>query len=151
MERWLLLIHIAAAAVWVGGGFTFAVIGLRARRSGDAALLLSFGRTLQYVGTRVLGPAMVVLLLAGIALVFAQARSFTEPWILVAIGGFLIAFALGAGFGARAGIGLARAVDAPSPDPAAIASLVGLWLRGYGLVLAILVIVLWDMVFKPGS
>jgi hypothetical protein len=26
----------------------------------------------------------------------------------------------------------------------------GLWLRGYGLILTLLVVIAWDMVFKPG-
>src|SRR2546427_6785792 len=95
---WIKFIHIAAAVAWLGGGVMLAVIGLRARRSGDMTLIVSFGRTLQYVGVRILAPAMWILLLAGIGLVVVQSHSFTEPWILLALGGFVLAFAIGGVF-----------------------------------------------------
>jgi uncharacterized membrane protein len=147
---WLKLIHIAAAMAWLGGGLTLAVIGVRARRSGDATLLVAFGRTVQYVGLRVLGPAMGILLVAGISLVLVEAHSFTEPWILLALGGFAFAFVVGGVLVARSGIELRHAVDEASPDATRLRFLAGRWVTGYSAVLAILLFVLWDMVFKPG-
>ena len=147
---WIKFIHIAAAVAWLGGGLMLAVIGLRARRSGDMTLLVSFGRTVQYAGPRVLGPAMGILLLAGIGLVLVQSHSFTELWILLALGGFALAFVVGVGFMARAGIELGRVVTAATPDVTRTRALVGRWVTGYSAMLAILLFVLWDMVFKPG-
>jgi hypothetical protein len=37
---------VASAIVWVGGGIMLPVVGIRARRSSDAALLAEFGRFL---------------------------------------------------------------------------------------------------------
>ena|SRR2546428_2849218 len=150
-EPWLRFIHIAASAAWIGGGLMLGVIAVRARRGDDAALTISFGRMLQYAGPRVFIPSMVLLLLAGIGLVLVQAHSLTELWILIALGGFALAFLIGAVFMSRIGIELARVVAVPSPDAVRSAQLVGRWLTGYSVVLAILVIVLWDMVFKPGG
>ena len=150
VAQWLLFLHIAAAAFWVGGGVLLAVVAFRARSSTDAAYVLAFGRILQYAGPRVLGPSMVVLLLAGIGLVIVQSHSFTELWILIALAGFAVAFVIGTIFLSRIGIELNRVVDSSNPDDAG-ARADRPWFTSYGMLLVILVVVLWDMVFKPGG
>jgi len=82
--------------------------------------------------------------------VLVQSHSFTELWILLALGGFALAFVVGVGFMARAGIELGRVVTAATPDVTRTRALVGRWVTGYSAMLAILLFVLWDMVFKPG-
>jgi len=41
--------------------------------------------------------------------------------------------------------------SAAGGDTSAAARLVNRWLVGYGVVLTVLLVALWDMVFKPGS
>ena len=48
----------------------------------------------------------------------------------------------------RVGIALGRASAAA--DVPALRRLVDRWLTGYGVVLLILLVAVWDMVFKPG-
>jgi uncharacterized membrane protein len=149
---WLHFLHIAGAVVWVGGGVALSVIGQRVRRSGEASVLAEFARTLSYVGLRVFTPAVVVVLITGVWLVFAeQSGNFTELWVLLALAAFAVAFLIGAVYLSRRAIQLERVMSAPTPDIAAARDALGRWIRGYAVVLAALVFALWDMVFKPGG
>ena len=150
-QTWLMFFHIGAATIWVGGGATLALMGWRAARIGDLGLLTAFGRSVQYLGLRLLMPAMVILLIAGLALVRAEAHEFGEPWVLIGLGGFVLAFLIGAIYLCRTGIELGRVVAETSPDPSRMRTVVMRWVAGYAVILAILVVVLWDMIAKPGG
>jgi uncharacterized membrane protein len=128
------------------------VIAARVRRTGDATLLAEFARTLSYVGLRVFTPAVVVVLVTGVWLVFAEeSGSFTQLWVVLALAAFVVAFLIGAVFLSRSAIRLERVMLAPTPDIAVARDALGRWMLGYGVVLAVLVFALWDMVFKPGT
>jgi uncharacterized membrane protein len=53
--NWLKFLHILGATVWLGGGATLLVVGMRARKSGDPSTLAEFGRVVQHVGIAFLG------------------------------------------------------------------------------------------------
>lgn len=147
---WLHFAHIAGAVVWLGGGLTLSLVGLRARRSKDVAVIAQFAPTFSFLGLRVFMPAVVVVLLSGIALVLTDfSGDFTQPWIAFALVAFGLAFLIGVLFLSRAAIQLERSAE--GGDLAAASEALGNWLVGYGIVLVILVFALWDMVFKPGS
>lgn len=152
LEPWLHFLHVTGAVVWVGGGVVLSVIGRRVRRSGDATLLAEFARTLSYVGLRVFTPAVVVVLVTGVWLVFAEeAGNFAQLWVVLALAAFAVAFLIGAVYLSRSAIRLERVMSAPTPDIAAARDALGRWILGYGVVLAVLLFALWDMVFKPGT
>jgi uncharacterized membrane protein len=155
LEPWLHLAHVAGAILWVGGGVMLSLIGFRARRSGDVALIREFARTLSYVGLRLLTPAVVVVLVSGVWLVLASAEwSLTQLWVLLALGAFVVAFLVGAVYLSRSALQLERVVtpgQGQAADLPAARDALGRWLVGYGVVLAILAFALWDMIFKPGA
>ena len=148
--NWLKFLHILGATVWLGGGATLLVVGMRARKSGDPSTLAEFGRVVQHVGMRLLGPAWIVVLITGVWMVLVSAAwKFSQLWVLLALGFFALAFLIGAVYLSRVGIQLARmASSSQGTDGAA---LVGRWILGYGLVVATLLVAVWDMVFKPGT
>ena len=149
-QPWVLLAHIAGAVVWVGGGVALSLIGVRVRKSGDLAVTNEFARTLSYLGLRMFMPAVVVVLLSGIGLVLLGfSGDFAKLWIVLALGGFVLAFLIGAVYLSRSAIRLERL--ATNGDLAGARAALGSWLAGYTVVLVILVLTLWDMVFKPGS
>jgi uncharacterized membrane protein len=151
LTPWLHLIHVVAATIWVGGGVTLSVIGARARRSDDPQVIRDFSHLLSYLGLRVFTPAVVVVLLSGIGIVLADSEwSFTQVWVLLALGAFLIAFLIGALYLGRSAIRLERLTADPGMSLPAARELLGRWLVGYGAVLLVLLFALWDMVFKPG-
>ncbi len=151
LALWLLWVHIAGAIVWVGGGVMLSVIGARARQSGNVALIGDFAQTLSYVGLRLLTPAVLVVLVSGVGLVLISSEwSLTQPWVLLALGAFVVAFLIGAVYLSRSALQLERAVSQNAGLQVAREAL-GRWLVGYGLVLIVLAFVLWDMIFKPGT
>ena len=112
--------------------------------------MAEFARLLSYAGLRVLTPAVLVVLLSGLWLVLAGSEwTLTQSWVLLALGAFAAAFLIGAVHLSRSALQLERAAIT-TPDLAVARAAIGRWLVGYGLVLAILVFTLWDMVFKPG-
>lgn len=150
-EPWIHFAHVTAAVVWVGGGVMLSLVAVRARRSEDLAVVREFARLLSYAGLRVFTPAVLVVLLSGLWLVLAGSEwNLTQLWILLALGAFAAAFLIGAVYLSRSAIHLEQ-VAATTPDLEAARAAIGRWLVGYGLVLAILVFALWDMVFKPGT
>jgi uncharacterized membrane protein len=98
LGQWIHFAHIAGAMVWVGGGLTLSVIGYRARRNVSVEGLAQFAKNLSFLGLALFTPAVIVVLLSGIWLVFDFGGDFTRPWVLLALAAFVIAFLIGAIF-----------------------------------------------------
>ena len=151
MDPWLHVAHILGAVVWVGGGLMLSVIGLRARRSGDSAIIREFAQTLAYVGLRLFMPAVLVLLVSGVWMVLSGYGSIGQLWILLALGGFAAAFVIGAVYLSGVVVELERVASQGDGSPTVVRALLGRWIAGWGIVLLVLVFTVWDMVFKPGA
>jgi len=157
LDVWLHFGHVISVIVWLGGGFTLSVLAARARASGDPAAVREFARALLYFGPRVLTPAVVGTLVFGVALVLSSAAwDFGQAWVLLGLGLFVVAFAIGVGYLARIGAELGRLANAGTApatgpgDKTPAADLLGRWILGYRLVLAVLAVIVWDMIAKPG-
>ena len=48
----LLFVHVAMAIIWVGGGLTMQLFGVRAAMSGDPARMGALGRDIAWIATR---------------------------------------------------------------------------------------------------
>jgi uncharacterized membrane protein len=145
---WLELGHVLASMIWLGGGLLLFASGVRVRTASDPAALTDFARSLGWFGPRVLAPAVVAVLVFGVAMVLDSAAwDFGQTWLLIAIGLFLVAFAVGAVYLSRLALQLERRSET---DPIAGRALLDRWLAAYGLVLLTLVLTAWDMLFKPG-
>jgi len=147
---WLLLGHVLAASVWIGGiavlGAQAAVI-LRAGEPGDAGRLV---RVLRRLGPVVLAPAPVLLIVLGTWMVGdSDAWSFGQTWVVLALALFGGAFLIGAAHQSRAALAAERA--AARGDHAAAARHLRRWALGMGAILTLLVIASWDMIAKPGA
>jgi uncharacterized membrane protein len=148
LEPWIHLLHVLSAMVWLGGGFLLSVVGSRARSSGNPSAISDFAQSLTYIGTRVLLPATAGTLVFGVWMVLIDSQwNFGQFWVLLAIGLFVLAFLIGAVFMGRVGMQLQRA-GAENAEQAK--ALLGRWLVGYRVILLVLLIVVWDMIFKPG-
>jgi uncharacterized membrane protein len=151
LDSWLHLVHVLAAIVWVGGGLMLSLVGFRARSSANPGAIGDFARTLPYVGLRVLMPSVVVVLVTGVWQVLASSEwKLSQLWVILALGLFGLAFLIGAVYLSRVGIALERAVGGDGRDPKDPVALLDRWLIGYGAVLLVLVVAVWDMVVKPG-
>ena len=146
---WLLFAHILAAMVWVGGAtvlFALSIITLRTR---DPQAIARFVRSLPVLGPAVLAPATIGVVGFGLWLVLdSETWDFGQTWIVLALALFAVAFLTGAAFQSRAALSAERAVER-GDDAEALRQLTS-WVRGYALILALLLVIAWDMVFKPG-
>ncbi len=146
---WLLLVHVVAAMVWVGGVVALSALATQVLRRGDSQAIAGFVRSLRVIGPAVLAPAPLLLVGFGIWMVVdSEAWDFRQSWVWVALGFFIAAFLVGAGFQSRAAIGAERAATA-GDDSRAARQLRG-WSWGSRVILVLLLLATWDMVFKPG-
>ena len=146
---WLRFLHVLAAMVWVGGGVMLAVTAARVLRDRDPAAVGRFTGSLRVLGPRVLAPATVAVLGLGIGLVVeSDAWDFGQFWVQLGLGLFAAAFLVGAVWQSRTALAATRA--AARKDDAEARRQLRRWLWGYGLIVLLLVVAVWDMTTKPG-
>ena len=97
LYEFLLFAHIAAAAVWFGGGLMVQVLAGRALRSRDDAAVKRVVDDTAAMSMTVFVPASIVVLLVGIALVLEGSWSFGDLWIVLGLAGYAATFATGVG------------------------------------------------------
>jgi uncharacterized membrane protein len=150
LYRGIVFIHIFSAMVWVGGAFFLQVKIAQIRKAHDTSGFLQVGKDAEQFGQRVFMPASIIVLLAGITMVWYGPYSF-KLWIALALVGIVAtvlngAIYLGPQGGKLAALAEERGFD--DPEVAAMRDRVILVSRIDYLVLALIVL---DMVFKPGS
>ena len=146
---WLLFGHIVAAMAWVGGGVVLFVMAVSTLRGSETDALARFVRGLRVVGPGVLAPGTVITLGLGVWLVLDSAAwDFGQTWVLSALGLAAAGIAIGAIHQSHTALAAERALG--RADTREARRQLVLWTRGYGLILVLLVVIAWDMVFKPG-
>jgi uncharacterized membrane protein len=149
LQDWLLLGHILAAMVWIGGITVLGAFAIRILRGDDSGATGGFLASLRMIGPVVLAPAPVLLIVLGLWLVGeSDAWDFGQLWVQIAIGLFAAAFLVGAAHQSRAAIAAERA--AARGDAGEARHQLRRWAWGMGLIVILLVAATWDMVFKPG-
>jgi uncharacterized membrane protein len=148
-EVWKTL-HVLAAVAWVGGALTLNVLAFFALRSQLPGRKAEFAREAEKVGMRLFLPAGVILVVMGFILVH-QGQWGYHTWVILALVAYGLSFVTGAAFlGPESGrIGKAIAVEGPeSPAVAARIHRIVLVSR---IELVILLLIVVDMVLKPGQ
>lgn len=151
LYEWLLFLHIVAAIVWIGGGVVLQILGLRLARSRDGPGMLKFTRDIEFLGPRIFAPTSLAVLGLGVWMVLvSDAWAFSQLWIVLALVAYGISFLIGITYFGPAAKRIERAVEAEGPDGATVARLIRTNLLVSRFDLAILLFIVWDMVFKPG-
>ena len=146
---WLLFGHLVAAMVWLGGGVVLTALALATLRAHDAQAVARFIAGLRVLGPAVLAPGTVITLGLGVWLVLESAAwDFRQGWLLAALILIAVATVVGAGHQARTALAVERATR--RGDAAEARRQLVRWTWGYGLVVVLLVLIAWDMDFKPG-
>jgi putative copper export protein len=150
LHEWLLVLHILASMVWVGGLVTVTVQSIQVLRDREPESLKRFISSLRVFGPRVFAPATVLVLGLGIWMVAESPEiAFGQGWVLLGLGLFGAALIIGAVFQSRAAIRAERAVRSGDLDRAERE--LRRWSWGMRAILILLVIATWDMVFQPGA
>jgi len=146
---WLLFGHIVGAMVWVGSLATLTVLSMQVRRSGEPEAIGRFVRGLRSIGPALLAPAVVLVFVLGVWMVSDSAEwALGQRWVRIALILFAVAFLIGAFFQSRTAILAQRGVS--SSDYGEAARQLRRWSWGMGAILVLLLVIAWDMVFKPG-
>jgi uncharacterized membrane protein len=144
----LKFLHVSAVIIWLGAIITLAVLFVRLASERESGSLQLLARQAEFVGKALIGPAAIVTLLAGGALVWEMGIGM-PAWTWWGVIGFFVSVALGAGVMQRVGRKLSTVAASPNPDSAAIDGLQRR-LRTLGIVnIIILLSVVWAMVAKP--
>jgi uncharacterized membrane protein len=92
---WLKFAHVAAVAVWVGGVFALTVLNARLASMGEPAAVAALGQQSEAFGRTVIGPAMGIVLIAGLWMAGQFGIPFTSLWIVWGLVGFVVFILLG--------------------------------------------------------
>jgi uncharacterized membrane protein len=146
----LLFVHIVAAILWVGGGIMLNILGSRAVRSADPARMASIARESGVIGQRIIAPTALVLLAMGVAMVaVSDAWMIGQPWIILGLVGFGLTALTGAFFFGPEGGRLAKIIEERGPAHE-VQRRVRRIVSAGRIDLVVLVLIVADMVFKPG-
>lgn len=142
--------HLLGAIAWVGTNIGLTVLTFRVKSRGPEATM-EFARDVNWLGVRMQVPAALLTVLFGFLLVNELGYSLGEAWISFALAVYLLSFFLGAGFlGPESGRIAAIADERGPTDPEAQRRLDRVLLLGR-IELVLLVLVVLDMVVKPGA
>ena len=147
----LLTLHIVAVATWIGAACAVQVIGARMRPSTPAEVVDHFAGDAEAVGKMLFGPAAVVVLITGVALVANEDREWTSPWILAGIGALFVVLAVGGAFLIPEGRRIAELARTPGHDPVEVRVRSRRRLLVARVDLSILILAVADMVYRPGQ
>jgi uncharacterized membrane protein len=146
---WLKFFHVAAVIVWIGGVVALAILNARLAQAGDPAIQAAMGQQSEQFGRTVIGPAMVVALLAGLWMVGQFGIGFTTLWIVWGLVAIVIFILIGVVATGRAAAELGSVARSSGPNDPRVAELQGR-LRTLGVLnILVLVSAVWAMVYKP--
>jgi uncharacterized membrane protein len=92
----LLAIHVIGAVIWLGGGVSMNMIGVRLIRT-DQNLLRPMLKTFDWVVNRTILPASLLVLISGIAMVLEGGYRFEDIFVTIGIIGAVATIIIGAG------------------------------------------------------
>jgi uncharacterized membrane protein len=148
---WLKAFHVILAVTWVGGAIALQVLAIRLQRTNDATRMAAFAGEVEWVGMRIFAPASGLLLILGIWMVIDSPDwDFDQLWVIAAIAMFAYSFLTGVFYlGPQSGR-LKKLYEAEgTSSPAAVALLRRIFLMSR-IELVLLVLIVFDMVLKPG-
>ena len=150
MLDFLLTVHVLAAVLWVGGGASLHAIARRIQKSGDRAALLAFLDTAGRFTSVFYAALSVILLIAGLFLVNEAGYEFSQAWIGIGLGIWLVSFAIGVGYYGRQGKKIGQLVESDGPEGKSVEQAVNQYLLVNSIELTLLVLAVVDMTTKPG-
>ena len=148
---WLKSFHVLAAVVWVGGAFVTQLLAIRINRTGDRVQAYQFSKHVEFVGTRVYTTASLLLVILGVWMVAIGPWDFGMLWVDLGIAMFLFSFVSGAFYIGPQLKKLAAVAEAEGPDSPRVDELIGKVFLVSRVELALLILIVFDMVLKPGA
>jgi len=146
----LKLIHVLGAITWVGTSIEQQLVGARSMSSKERGRLALFVDEADWVGVRIMTPAAILVVIAGILMVIESGWNFTDTWILIGIGLFVLTSLNGMVFLTPQTRKLKPLIAERGEDDAGVQALVKRVTLASRVDLLILIAIVADMVIKPG-
>jgi uncharacterized membrane protein len=142
-------IHVTLAVVWVGGGVSILINGIRAQRTSDPRAIVTIAQQAAFLGEKVFAPAGLAVFLMGIAMMINTNWGWGHFWVIVGLLGYAATFAVGIGVLSPMAKKIEHSAQEKGPEhPETIALIERIMLIGR-IDVGILLIVVLDMVTKP--
>lgn len=150
LYEFLKFAHITFAAVWIGTDTAMQVLSFRSLKAGGQRLV-DFMSDVEWLGTRLLIPSSLLVVVFGVWMVLDnEVWDFSQTWITIGFAVFAASFLAGAGFlGPETGR-LAKLTDEKGADDPEVRRRIKRILLVSRIELVLLVLVVLDMVVKPG-
>jgi uncharacterized membrane protein len=147
----LKFLHVLAAITWVGSAIYAQALATKAMGEGDPARLAATAKDIGDLGKRLITPAAIAVLLLGVWIVAVSPWNFTDTWVLLGLIGIGITIVTGAGFLGPESERLAKLSAERDPSDPEIQRRIRRIFAVSRFDLIVLVLVVADMVFKPGT
>jgi hypothetical protein len=145
----LLFGHLLFVVAWVGTDIALQVLSLRILSAGPERSA-DFLSDIEWLGTRLLTPAALLVVVFGFGLISELDYSVGDTWIWLALAAFVASFIAGAGFLGPESGRIGNLVAERGPDDPEVQARIRRILLVSRIELVILVLVILDMVVKPG-
>jgi uncharacterized membrane protein len=145
-----LAFHILAAVIWVGGALMLQILAVLALRSTLPGRTAEFAGEAEVVGMRLFAPTSLILLLLGFYLVHSGHWGY-HTWVWLALVGFALSFLTGIGFIGPESKRIKHLLQEKGPESAEAKDRIKRILMISRIEAVILVLLVFDMVLKPGQ
>ena len=147
----LLSLHILAIATWFGSGLAITAMSFMALRTGPESFASVFVPSGKWAG-RAHPAAGVVLLLTGFGLVGeSDVIEFGDTWVILGLVGLIAAMGVGGALIGRTADGMAKRIEGGAMTAEELSGGARQLLLYTRIELVILLLVVVDMVAKPGA
>ena len=147
--EFLLFAHLLFVVTWVGTDIGIQFLSVRVLGAGPQRTV-DFTADIEWLGTRLLIPASLLVVVFGVLLVNNVGFEFGDTWVILGLAGFLFSAGVGSAFlGPETGRISKLAAERGPEDPDVLARIRRVLLVSR-IELVILVLVILDMVVKPG-
>jgi uncharacterized membrane protein len=147
--EFLLFAHLLFVVTWVGTDVCLQVLALRALSAGPENTV-AFTADVEWLGTRLLVPSSLLVIVFGVLLVNNVGFDFGDTWIILAFVAFAASFIAGAGFLGPESGRISKLAAERGAEDAEVQARIGRILFVSRIELVILIAVILDMVVKPG-
>ena len=147
--EFLLFGHLLFVVAWVGADIGLQVLSLRILRAGPQRSA-DFVSDVAWLGTRLLTPSALLVVIFGFGLVSELNYSVGDTWIWLALLAFVASFIAGAGFLGPESGRIGDLIRERGVDDGEVQARIRRLMLISRIELVILILVILDMVVKPG-
>jgi uncharacterized membrane protein len=147
----LKFIHVLAAIGWVGAALLSQVSGAWVQRKDDPQAFLNFAEFQAFIGPRYFAPLALTAVASGVGMVVNSGWNFSDEWIIIGLVLWAITFATGAGYFRVENERIRAGLTAGGPPDAALQARIQRLVLVTRIDLVVLVLIVADMVIKPGT